>query len=75
MIKFVKHRESFMGAYIEQVNDPLLGQCERIFAFNLAENPELAQQYLAWVAEGNISEPWNPEPAPVDEAHPSTDAG
>lgn len=33
------------------------------------------QQYLAWLAEGNSPEPWNPESAPVDEAQPSTDAG
>lgn len=31
--------------------------------------------YLEWVAEGNTPEPWNPEPAPVDEAQPLTDAG
>lgn len=33
------------------------------------------REYLAWVGEGNTPEPWNPEPAPVDEAQPSTDAG
>lgn len=51
-MKFVRHEDSIMGCYeIEGV----------LWAFNLAENPELAAQYLAWLAEGNTPEEWNPD--------------
>ena len=58
-MNFQKHSDSTMGLYSKEVE--IRGQKEELlFAFNLAENPELAETYLAWVAEGNTAEEWNP---------------
>lgn len=72
---FRKHSDPTMGVFMQPVDNDLYGRTKVEQAFNLAENPEMAEQYLAWLAAGNTPEPWNPEPAPVDEAQPSTDAG
>jgi hypothetical protein len=54
---FEKHSDLTMGLYYKEVE--IRGQQEELlFAFNLAENPELAEAYLAWVAEGNTAEEW-----------------
>ena len=44
-------------------------------SFPLTDDNPNKPAYDAWVAEGNTAEPWNPEPASVDEAQPSNDAG
>lgn len=48
---------------------------ETMWQFPMANDNAMYQAYLAWVAEGNTAESWNPEPASVDEAQPSNDAG
>ena len=61
-MRFKYHPDPIMGIFIDTLE--LRGEkqeCE--FAFNLQENPELAQQYLAWLAEGNTPEEWNPDAA------------
>lgn len=40
-----------MGIYIERPENDLYGRTEVEFNFNLAENPELAEQYLLWMKE------------------------
>ena len=57
-MKFEKHSDSTMGLYSDEVE--IRGQKkELLFAFNLAENLELAKEYLAWLAEGNTPEEWS----------------
>lgn len=52
---FAKHHSGEMGAYIEQTI--MHGQAfETVFAFNLAENPGLAEQYLLWLAEQEVAD-------------------
>lgn len=60
-MEFRKHPNPIMGIYIERPEFDLYGRKEVEWNFNLAENPELAAQYLAWLAAGNTPEPWNPE--------------
>jgi hypothetical protein len=59
-MKYEKHPEPTMGIYIEIVD--IRGQQEELhFAFNLAENSELAQGYVAWLAGGNTPEVTQPD--------------
>lgn len=51
-MQFIQHDSPIMGSY---------EQHGFVWVFNLAENPELAAQYLAWLEAGNTPEPWNPE--------------
>ena len=51
-MQFIQHDSPIMGSY---------AQDGMVWVFNLVENPELAAQYLSWLAEGNTPEPWNPE--------------
>lgn len=62
-MKFVKHCAPTMGIYVEFVDNDMYGRKEIEWSFNLAENPELAEQYLAWLAEGNTPESCNPTEA------------
>ena len=48
-----------MGLYLETTND-IFGERIAEWCFPL-NNDERSQQYLAWVAEGNTPEEWNPE--------------
>jgi hypothetical protein len=60
-MQFIKHNDPTMGCYkaeTVQHGETVMAQ----FCFNLTENPELAEQYLAWLAEGHTPEPWE---APV----------
>lgn len=49
-MKFKKHSDSAMGIYLESVENDLFGRAEIEWAFNLEENPELAEQYRQWLA-------------------------
>jgi len=55
MTNFIFHPNPTMGMYLE--NDDVLGVRE--WAFSLSDD-ERSQAYLAWVAEGNTAEEWNP---------------
>jgi len=49
-MRFIKHKDSIMGCYETETVE--YGETVIVqFCFNLAENPELAEQYLAWLAE------------------------
>lgn len=50
-MKFQKHDDPNMGLYWGDIDDPIQGKRETLFVFNLAENPELAEQYLVWLSE------------------------
>lgn len=50
MIEFKKHHHETMGIYIERIELDLVGRTEIEWAFNLEENPELAEQYRQWLA-------------------------
>lgn len=50
-MEFRKHSSATMGLFVEQVENDVYGRTEIEWAFNLAENPELAAQYLAWLEE------------------------
>ena len=56
---FKKHPDPIMGLYLETTND-IFGERIAEWCFPL-NNDERSQQYLAWVAEGNTPEEWNPE--------------
>lgn len=51
-----------MGIFVETHEPDVYGRTRTEWVFNLAENPERAEQYLAWLAEGHTPEPWE---APV----------
>ena len=50
-MEFRKHLAPTMGMYVEHPENDLYGRTEIEWAFNLAENLELAEQYLAWLEE------------------------
>lgn len=56
MVLFKKHSDPIMGLFVEQIENDPLGRTEVEWCFNLAENPDLAAQYLAWLAEQNVLE-------------------
>lgn len=62
-MKFKKHHNPIMGIYIEHPEFDTYGRTEVEWHFNLSENPELAREYEAWLAEGNQPEEWQPEEA------------
>lgn len=61
-MEFRRHDNPLMGIFVETHEPDVYGRTRTEWVFNLAENPERAEQYLAWLAEGHTPEPWE---APV----------
>lgn len=57
-MEFIKHQDPIMGMYVVTQEPDIFGRTSIEHVFNLAENPELAEKYLAWLAEENEPEEW-----------------
>lgn len=48
---FRKHPDPIMGIFIESIEPDIFGRTELEHCFNRAENPEIDEQYTAWLGQ------------------------